>query len=26
VAERFFHHTAAGDLQIQEVRSMEPQT
>jgi uncharacterized alpha-E superfamily protein len=25
IAERFFHHTTSGELQIQELRSMEPE-
>jgi len=25
IAERFFHHTPMGELQVQELRSMEPE-
>jgi uncharacterized alpha-E superfamily protein len=25
IAERFFHHTPLGELQVQELRSMEPE-
>jgi hypothetical protein len=25
IAERFFHHTPVGELQVQELRSMEPE-